>query len=58
MDPTILQTISGYKMSIQSFQKMLLELIQGVTLEKNKITIEPEIIIRDSCDQPSQRRRV
>ncbi len=37
---------------------MLLALIQGVTLEKNKITIEPEIIIRDSCDKPSQRRRV
>ncbi len=38
--------------------RMLLALIQGVTLEKNKVTIEPELIIRDSCDKPNQRREV
>lgn len=37
---------------------MLLALIQDVTLEKNTITIEPEIIIRDSCDKPISRRIV
>jgi len=37
---------------------MLLTLIQGVTLDKNKVTIEPELIIRDSCDKPKSRRNV
>ena len=38
--------------------RMLLELIQGVTLDNMKITIEPEVIIRDTCDKPNLRRRV
>ena len=38
--------------------RMLLELIQGVTLDNIKITIEPEVIIRDTCDKPNLRRRV
>jgi len=37
----------------ESGANMLLSLIQGVTLKKNKITIEPEVIIRGSCDKPS-----
>ena len=41
----------------KSGAKMLLDLIQGVALEKNKITIEPELIVRDSCDKPTLRRR-
>jgi len=37
--------------------RMLLDLIQGDTLEEKKITIEPELISRDSCDKPTLRRR-
>lgn len=37
--------------------RMLLELIRGGALEQKKITIEPELIIRDSCEKPILRRR-
>jgi len=37
--------------------RMLLDLIQGKTLQDKKITIEPELISRDSCDKPNIRRR-
>jgi len=52
-----LTTINQSMETIGKFgAKMLMSLIQGNTLNKNKITIEPEIIIRDSCDKPNLRR--
>jgi LacI family transcriptional regulator len=38
--------------------RMLLDIIQGVDLKEKQLTIEPEIIIRESCDKPNLRRNV